>query len=137
MTFALSSRTKLHVSLAVAVLTVVGSAALSTPASAAKQKDVLAACGRTKGCGYIDTGNGTGYGCSPHACFQCANGKCHQTRLTSTGRSKYKPGAGDTIGKVLSPSHTKANDAPVHRGSTSSVKLATPGNNHMRTGGRH
>ena len=137
MMLALSSRTTLRMSLAIAVLTIVGSAALSTPASAAKQKDVLAACKRTAGCGYIDIGNGTGYGCSPHACFQCANGKCHQTRVTGTGRSNYKPGAGDTIGKVLSPSRTKANDAIVHRGNIAPVKFATPGNNHMRTGGRH
>lgn len=137
MTLALSSRTTLRMSLAIAALTIVGTAALSTPASAAKQKDVLAACSRTKGCGYIDNGNGTGYGCSPHACFECANGKCHQTRLTGTGRSTYKPGARDTIGKVLSTNSTKANDAIVHRGNTTPVKFAAPGNNHMRMGGRH
>ncbi len=52
-------------------------------------------------------------------------GKMRSRALTSEGgRSKYKPGAGDTIGKLLSPSHTKANDAIVYRGNTAPVEFA-------------
>jgi hypothetical protein len=138
MTLALSSRTKLHMGLAIAILTVVGSATLSTPAfAAAKQSDVVAACKRTKGCTMFPGQNGGLGGCTPNVCFSCTKGKCVQTLTSEGGRSKYKPGAGDTIGKLLSPSHTKANDAIVHRGNTAPVKFAAPGNSHMRTGGRH
>ena len=127
MTSALSSRTKPSAGLAVAVLAIVGSAALTTPAFAdAKQSDVVAACKRTKGCGYIDTGNGTGYGCSPHACFQCGDGKCHQTRMS-----------GDALGKAFSPRRTATNEALVHRGTATPVNVAAPSNTHARMGGRH
>jgi hypothetical protein len=78
--FNLSSRMKLPTRLSgFTALAIAGAAALSTPAYAAKQSDVVAACKRTKGCemGYM---GGDAYGCSPHACFNCSNGKCHQVR---------------------------------------------------------
>jgi hypothetical protein len=108
---------------AIAVLAIVGSDAVSTPASAAaKEKDVVAACKRTKGCGIIDTGNGTSYGCSPHACFSCSNGKCTQTRRT---------------GNVPLTNRATANGTQIYRGNTAPANLAAPSNNPMRMGGRH
>lgn len=122
MTFKLSSRTMLHMNFAIAVLAIVGSAAFSTPASAAKEKDVVAACKRTKGCGIVDTGNGTSYGCSPHACFTCSNGKCVQTRRT---------------GNASLTKSTTANGTDIRRGNTAPANFAEPSNNHVKMGGRH
>lgn len=123
MTFELSSRTKLHLNFAIAVLAIIGPAAISTPASAdAKEKDVVAACKRTKGCGIVDTGGGTSYGCSPHACFTCGNGKCVQTRRT------------DNVSPTKSAT---ANGTQVYRANTAQTHFAAPSNNHMRMGGRH
>ena len=129
MPFSLTSHTKLHMNLTLAVLAVMGAAALSAPAFAdAKQKDVVAACKRTKGCemGYVDGG---AYGCSPHACFVCNNGKCHSVRSSGGGRLKYKPMVGSTV--------ASASATGIRRGNAAPVKVAAPGNNHVRTGGRH
>jgi hypothetical protein len=135
MTLALSSRTKLRMSLAIAVLAVVGSAALSTPASAAKQSTVVAACKRTAGC-VIITGSGGGVsGCSPHACFTCSNGKCTKVPDRIVGKPNLGPKT--TIGNASLTKRVTANDTVVHRGSTAPVQFAAPGNNHMRMGGRH
>lgn len=132
------NRRKLATSLlGFAALAIAGSVALPAPASAAKQSAVLAACNRTKGCGYIDTGNGTGYGCSPHACFQCANGKCHQTRTSDGGRLSYKPGAGVAMSKLPSQGSTGANDTLIHRGNTAPANYSALSSNHTRMGGRH
>ena len=111
--------------------------ALPAPASAAKQSSVIAACNRTKGCGYVDTGNGTGYGCSPHACFQCANGKCHQTRTSDGGRLNYKPGEGVALNKLHTQDSTRTSDTLVHRGNTAPANYSALSSNHMRMGGRH
>lgn len=135
MTFSLASRTKLNTSLALAVLAIVGSAALSTPASAAaKQSDVVAACKRTKGCAMFPGPNGGLGGCSPHACFTCSNGKC--TKVPDRLVGKPNLGRKTAIGEVSLTNRATANDASVHRGNTAPVQVAAPGNNHMRMGGR-
>lgn len=79
--------------------------ALSTPASAAKTSDVIAACKRTPGCEYKDFGKGDILGCGPHGCFDCSHGKCHPARSSDTGKLKYTPKAGSIVGKQPSTSH--------------------------------
>jgi len=135
MTFSLTSRTTLHTGFAVAVLAIVGSAALSTPASAAKQSDVVAACKRTKGCAMFPGQNGTLGGCSPHACFTCSNGKC--TKVPDRLVGKPNLGRQTTVGTVALTNRATANDALVHRGDTARTNFAATSNNHMRMGGRH
>ena len=135
MTFSLSSRTKLNTGFAIAVLAIVGSAALSTPASAAKQSDVVAACKRTKGCAMFPGENGTLGGCSPHACFTCSNGKC--TIVPDRLVGKPNLGRQTTIGNISLTNRATANDAVVHRGNAAPVQFAAPGNNHVRMSGRH
>ena len=134
MTFNLSSRTKLHMSLALAVLAIVGSATLSTPASAAKQSDVVAACKRTKGCVLSEGINGGVAGCSPHACFSCTKGKCVQT---STRVGGTKSGVKGKIGNVSLTNRTTATGTRIHRGNTAVATFAAPSTNHMRMGRRH
>jgi len=135
MTFSLSSRTKLNTGFAIAVLAIVGSAALSTPASAAKQSDVVAACKRTKGCAMFPGENGTLGGCSPHACFTCSNGKC--TKVPNRFVGKPNLGRQTTIRNVALTNRVTANDSVIHRDNAVPVRFAAPANNHMRMGGRH
>jgi hypothetical protein len=78
-------------------------ASWSTPAAAAKQSDVLAACKRTPGCWSQIRGGGDAIGCSPHACFVCVNGKCQQARSSGGGKL---PGSGSIAGNVSSASRT-------------------------------
>jgi hypothetical protein len=91
-----------------AAFAIVGALALSTPASAAKTSDVIAACKRTPGCEYKDFGKGDILGCGPHGCFDCSHGKCHPARSSDTGKLKYTPNAGSIVGKQSSASQTTA-----------------------------
>jgi len=131
----MSNRMKLSTKLILlSALAILSCAALSTPASAAaKQKDVVAACKRMgSGCTMFPGTNGGVGGCTKLVCFSCTKGKCVQTRVSNDGGLQHKSGAGDTVGKVLLPSGTKALD-----GNTAPLKTAAPGNNHIKMGGRH
>jgi hypothetical protein len=107
MMFDLSSRMTLHGSLLLAAFAIAGSAALPTPAAAAKTSDVLAACKRTKGCGWSTWNDGTIVGCSPNACFKCSGGKCHQIDRTEPGGQKNVSAVGTAVGPASSASATK------------------------------
>ena len=135
MTFSLSSRTKLSTGFAIAVLAIVGSAALSTPASAAKQSTLVAACKRTAGCWMEKSSAGGLTGCSPNACFHCFKGKCFALSESggNRGHTAGKPGGGN----ISLTNRATANDAVVHRGNAAPVQFAAPGNNHVRMSGRH
>ena len=128
------SRTKLHMSLALAVLAIVGSAALSTPASAAKQSDVVAACKRTKGCVLFQGTNGGVAGCSPHACFSCTKGKCVQT---SARVGNSKSGVKRKIGNATLRNRTTTTGTRINRGGTAPVRSRASNSNHVRMGHRH
>lgn len=122
MMFAISSRPNLHMNLTLAALAIAGAAALSTPAFAAKQSTVVAACKRTPQCSIITGSDGSVNGCSPHACFTCSKGKC--VKVPDRLVDKPKLGPKTTTGAEV----VRANIAPVN--------FATPSNNHMRMGGR-
>ena len=133
MTFNLSSRTKLHMNLTLAALAIMGCATLSTPASAAKKGDVVAACKRTSGCWTDHYGNAT-WGCSPNSCFFCYKGKCHPMRPADVGRLKHNRGAVNT---VRSASGKTPGKSAIHRGESAPIKFRAPTSNHARTGARH
>jgi hypothetical protein len=97
----------LHTSLLLAAFAVASGAALPTPAAAAKQSDVLAACKRTPGCATNVGADGNIYGCSLHACFECSGGKCHQTNRTVPDGPKDKTGVGSAVGPASPASGTK------------------------------
>lgn len=134
MTFSLSSRTKLNTGLAFAVLALAASAALPTPASAAKQSTVVAACKRTAGCVIIAGSGGGVSGCSPHACFTCSKGNC--TKVPDRLVGKPNLGRNTTIGNVSLSNRATANGSLAHRGDTAPVRIAAPANNHMSMGHR-
>ena len=102
-----SSRMTLHGSLLLAAFAIAGSAALPTPAAAAKTSDVLAACKRTKGCGWSTWNDGTIVGCSPNACFKCSGGKCHQIDRTEPGGQKNISAVGRAVGTASPAGGTK------------------------------
>lgn len=132
--FKLSSRMKLPTRLiGFTALAVLGAVALSAPALAAKQSDVVAACKRTNGCVMYPGTNGGLGGCSPHACFSCTKGKCVQTARVGGSKSGVK----STIGNVSLTSRATATDTRIHPGNTAPVAFAAPSNDHMRMGGRH
>jgi hypothetical protein len=81
-------------------------ASFSTPAAAAKTSDVVAACKNTPGCQSNDLGGGHVVGCSPKACFDCANGKCHAFRSSDGGKLNYKPGSTSVTRDISSASRT-------------------------------
>ena len=97
-------------------------APLSTPAFAAKQSAVLAACKRTAGCWSTNFGNGTVAGCSPNACFHCYRGNCQRTALTATGSSKVQRGPN----AVVTTSKSARGSIPIQTGATA-VITSTPG----------
>ena len=139
--FNLSSRMKLQTSLIrLTALAIVSAAALSTPASAAKQSDVMAACKRTKGC-WTETSNGNTFGCSPHACFICEKGKCFQARNSVGEGKKGGAGVGSTAVNVSSTRHTTLSTPTVNRGDPAPVRsgatVNNPGTTKMGMGGKH
>jgi hypothetical protein len=136
----LTSRMKLHMKLGLAVLAIVGSAALTTPASAAKQSGVVKACkDMGEKCAWFPGINGGGAACTARVCAVCTKGTCVQgpARVSDGGRLKYKPGARDAMGNLFSASGAKANDTLIHRGNIAPVKLGASTNNHMRMSGHH
>jgi hypothetical protein len=87
-------------------------ALLSTPAFAAKQSAVLAACKRTSGCWTTSLGNGGVAGCSPHACFECYKGSCHRTVITAAGGAKVQRGPT----AVVTPPKSSRGSIPIQTG---------------------
>jgi hypothetical protein len=148
MMFNPSSRMKLLRSLLLAAFAIAGSAALPTPAAAAKQSDVLAACKRTPGC-WSDTNNNSTIGCSPHACFLCQKGKCVQTRTTGPGGQKNISTVGTAVGTASTASGTKMsvnrnvesitpNKLPVNGPvSNNRPPIGNPGSMNGRMSGKH
>lgn len=86
-------------------------ALLSTPAFAAKQSAVLAACKRTPGCWSQNLGNGRVSGCSPNACFDCFNGSCRRSVITAGG-SKVQRGPNS----VVTPTKSSRGSIPIQTG---------------------
>jgi hypothetical protein len=88
-------RAKRHLTLsvvAVAVASTVAAVVMVSPAAAdtkqppppknVQESQVLAACARSDGCGFVPYGNnptGPGYGCGPNGCFTCNGSTCHAT----------------------------------------------------------
>jgi hypothetical protein len=106
---------------------------LSTPAFAAKQSTVLAACKRTKGCWSDNYGNGFVAGCSPKACFECVNGNCRRTAITATGGSKIQRGPN----AVVTTGGPRARNVPIQIGPNAVITTAPtrPTGNQPCTGG--
>jgi hypothetical protein len=142
MMFSLSSRMKLHTSLLLAAFAIASSAALPTPAAAAKQSDVLAACKRTPHC-IATVKDGDAYGCSPHACFVCSNGKCQQVRSTVVEGLKNKSRVGNAVGTASSASGTEmsvngnAESASRNQMPISRPLINNPGSINMQMSGKH
>jgi hypothetical protein len=116
---------------------VVSAAALPTPASAAKQSTVVAACKRTQGCWM---GGGGAYGCSPNACWNCLKGKCHQVRQSDVEGKGSRTGIGTSVGNGSSTRDTSSKPT-VNRGETAPAKFGATVNNpdtaKMKMGGKH
>jgi hypothetical protein len=99
-------------------------ALLSTPAFAAKESAVIAACKRTPGC-WFDKNKGVGrtIGCSPHACFDCINGVCKQAIKTTPGQVQRDPNA------VVTTPKSARGSIPIQTGATAVVNTT-----HVRQG---
>jgi hypothetical protein len=95
-------------------------ALLSTPAFAAKQSAVLAACKRTPGCWIYRDRSGGYNGCSPNACFQCYKGSCSQL-IKATGGAKVQTGP---TAVVTTPKSSRGS-TPIQTGPTA-VITSTP-----------
>jgi hypothetical protein len=93
------------------VTAVLSVATLSTPAFAAKESAVIAACKRTPGCWFQkDKTYGT-YGCSPNACFECPRGNCRRTAVTAGGAKVQR---GPTA--VVTPPKSSRGSIPIQTG---------------------
>jgi hypothetical protein len=90
---------------------------LSTPAFAAKQSSVLAACKRTSGCWSENIGNGRVVGCSPNACFDCQRGNCQRTAVTAAGGSKVQRGPN----AVVTPPRSSRGSTAIQTGPTAVI----------------
>ena len=105
----------------VVVVPLVSVVLLSTPAFAAKQSAVLAACKRTKGCSSTSIGGGEVVGCSPNACFHCSGGNCRRIAITAAGGAKVQRGA---TAVVTTPKSARGS-IPVQTGATAVIN-STP-----------
>jgi hypothetical protein len=95
-------------------------ALLSTPAFAAKQGAVLAACKRTPGC-WVMKGYGVGpmVGCSPHSCFTCDKGNCPPA-IKATGGSRFQRGPN----AVVTPTKSSRGSIPIQTGPNVAINQA-------------
>jgi hypothetical protein len=139
--FDLSSRVKLQMNLGLAVLAIVSSAVLSTPASAAKINDVLGACKRSPGCQSWGDGKGWAIGCGHYGCFECNNGKCNPVKRSAVEGKRNEAEGKARVGDVSSTSNTSSKST-VNRGETAPVKFGASANNPIATkqmgmGGKH
>jgi len=102
----------------VVVVPLISVALLSTPAFAAKQSAVLAACKRTPGC-VITRGYGQVVGCTPIVCFECKKGNC-QRAITATGGPKIQRGPN----AVVTTPKSARGSIPVQTGATAVINSA-------------
>ena len=84
-------------------------ALLSTPAFAAKESAVIAACKRTAGCWFQKDWAGT-TGCSPHACFSCYKGTCRAAITAGGSKVQRGPNA------VVTPNQSGRGSVPIQSG---------------------